>query len=292
MSPAARSIAQRLAGLEGVRDALLRLLGAEEAEELFALEVEKILLGDVTRGAVTAAQHVGDCSAHADIMRRRLTGFLRGPEGVLEIAEPLTTQRADGALEGWEIAAREIEHAVKGKPARIVAKMNGLVEPEMIQRLYAASKAGVKVDLLVRGMCSLRPGVKGLSENIRVHSVIGRFLEHHRVFHFENAGEAEVFLSSADWMERNLFKRVEVAFPLLDKKLRTQVIEQLQAYVGDTAQSWTLKDDGSYSRIAGGGKPVQSKLLEQLTGADEIADKLKTKTVLLPRVAKPKGKKK
>ena len=188
--------------------------------------------------------------------------------------------------------AREIEHAVKGKPARIVAKMNGLVEPEMIQRLYAASKAGVKVDLLVRGMCSLRPGVKGLSENIRVHSVIGRFLEHHRVFHFENAGEAEVFLSSADWMERNLFKRVEVAFPLLDKKLRTQVIEQLQAYVGDTAQSWTLKDDGSYSRIAGGGKPVQSKLLEQLTGADEIADKLKTKTVLLPRVAKPKGKKK
>ncbi|MES2885986.1 MAG: polyphosphate kinase 1 [Pseudomonadota bacterium] len=186
---------------------------------------------------------------------------------------------------------REMAHAKAGKPARIVAKMNGLVEPEMIAKLYAASNAGVKIDLIVRGMCSLRPGVKGLSDNIRVHSVIGRFLEHHRVFYFENHGaEAELYLSSADWMERNLFKRVEVAFPLLDKKIRAQVIEQLLGYLSDTAQSWVLKDDGSYARVAGGGKPVQIKLLEQLTGPDE-PEKIKATRSLLPRVAKPARKK-
>ncbi len=188
---------------------------------------------------------------------------------------------------------REMVAAAKGKPARIVAKMNGLVEPEMISKLYAASAAGVKIDLIVRGMCSVRPGVKGLSENIRVHSVIGRFLEHHRVFYFENSvsGEPEVYLSSADWMERNLFKRVEIAFPLLDKKIRTQVTEQLMGYLNDTAQSWSLKDDGSYARIAGGGKPVQIKLLEQLTGIDEL-EKPKSKPALLPRVAKSTSRKK
>ncbi len=187
---------------------------------------------------------------------------------------------------------REMAHAKAGKPARIVAKMNGLVEPEMIAKLYAASNAGVTIDLIVRGMCSVRPGVKGLSENIRVHSVIGRFLEHHRVFYFENSagdgGHPEVYLSSADWMERNLFKRVEIAFPLLDKKIRAEVIEQLMAYLGDTAQSWALKDDGSYSRVPGGGKPVQIRLLEQLTGGDE-PEKTKGSSALLPRVAKTKA---
>ncbi len=157
---------------------------------------------------------------------------------------------------------READAARRGQPARIVAKMNGLVEPEIINRLYAASQAGVRIELIVRGMCSLRPGVPGLSENIRVRSLIGRFLEHHRVFCFHHDGEPEVWLSSADWMERNLFRRVEVAFPLGDPALRARVIEHLEAYLTDTAQCWMMQSDGSYSRIlpAAGETPVPAQL--------------------------------
>jgi polyphosphate kinase len=162
---------------------------------------------------------------------------------------------------------REIGHAAKGRKAHIIAKMNALVEPEMIQALYQASQAGVQIDLIVRSMCSLRPGVPGLSENIRVRSIVGRFLEHSRVFHFANGGEGELWLSSADWMERNLFRRVEVAFPILDKKIRERVLEQLQAYLDDTASAWLLQADGSYGRAVGeaGAKGVQIKLLEEIT---------------------------
>ncbi|MGQ0696910.1 MAG: polyphosphate kinase 1 [Panacagrimonas sp.] len=161
---------------------------------------------------------------------------------------------------------RETEAARKGKPARIVAKMNSLVEPDIINRLYAASQAGVKIELIVRGMCSVRPGVTGLSENISVRSIVGRFLEHHRVFCFHHDGNPEVWLSSADWMERNLFRRVEVAFPLKDKKLRARVLEHLEAYLADTAQSWLLQADGQYVRAQapadGHAKPVQLRPLE------------------------------
>ena len=160
---------------------------------------------------------------------------------------------------------REINHAGKGKKARIIAKMNSLVEPEMIQTLYRASQAGVQIDLIVRGMCSLRPGVPGLSDNIRVQSVIGRFLEHHRAFWFANGGDPELLLSSADWMERNLFRRVEIAFPILDRKLRDRVHEQLEAYLADRAQSWEMKADGSYQRLGteANEKSVQARLLEE-----------------------------
>jgi polyphosphate kinase len=185
---------------------------------------------------------------------------------------------------------REIEAAKKNKPARIIAKMNGLVEPEMIAQLYAASQAGVQVDLIVRGMCSVKPGVTGLSDNIRVISVIGRFLEHHRVFYFEHsaAGEPEVYLSSADWMERNLFKRVEVAFPLLDKGIRAQVVEHLLGYLADASQSWALQAEGSYLRVPGGGKPVQMKILDDMVSAGPQTPAVEAHQSLLPRTAKKK----
>jgi len=160
---------------------------------------------------------------------------------------------------------REIELAEKGKPARIVAKMNQVVEPEIIKALYKASRAGVAIDLVVRGACSLKPGVPGVSDNIRVRSIIGRFLEHPRVFYFGAGGEAEVWLSSADWMERNFFKRVEVAFPILDKKHRERIIAELNGYLEDTAQTWLLQADGAYQRVRAepGAKGIQQKLLDE-----------------------------
>jgi len=143
----------------------------------------------------------------------------------------------------------EAETARAGGKAMIVAKMNSLLEPETIHALYEASQAGVSVELIIRGVCALRPGVPGLSENIRVRSIIGRFLEHHRVFYFYAGGEEKVYLSSADWMERNFFKRIELAFPILDPKLKKRVItEGLKFYLADNQQSWDMNGEGSYQR--------------------------------------------
>ncbi|WP_295002459.1 polyphosphate kinase 1 [uncultured Dechloromonas sp.] len=143
----------------------------------------------------------------------------------------------------------EAEIARAGGKARIVAKMNSLVEPEVIDAMYQASQAGVDIDLIVRGVCMLRPGVKGLSENIRVRSIIGRFLEHHRIFYFLAGGKETVYLSSADWMERNFFKRIELAFPILDPKLKRRVItEGLKFYLADNQQGWEMSCQGIYQR--------------------------------------------
>ena len=160
---------------------------------------------------------------------------------------------------------KETELAEKGKPARIIAKLNAIVEPEIIRALYKASQAGVSIDLIVRGACSLKPGVPGVSENIRVRSIIGRFLEHPRVVYFGNGGDPEVWLSSADWMERNFFRRVEVAFPVLDKKLRERIIADLNGYLEDCASAWLLGADGTYARAdcPAGSKGIQQKLLEE-----------------------------
>ncbi len=144
---------------------------------------------------------------------------------------------------------REMEFAARGKPARIIAKMNSLVESDIIRKLYEASQAGVKIDLIVRGMCSLRPGVPGLSENIQVRSIVGRFLEHHRAFCFHNGGRSEVFLSSADWMERNLFRRVEVAFPIRDRAIRKRILDHMESFLADETNSWILQPDGSYQHF-------------------------------------------
>jgi polyphosphate kinase len=145
--------------------------------------------------------------------------------------------------------ARETAYARRGKRARIIAKMNALLEPEVIDALYEASQAGVKIDLIVRGVCALRPGVPGLSDNIKVRSVIGRFLEHTRVFYFHNGGAHEVYLASADWMDRNFFRRIEVCFPVLDKRLKKRVIEEgLECYLADTTEAWEMDSSGRYKR--------------------------------------------
>ncbi|MGA3370891.1 MAG: polyphosphate kinase 1 [Terracidiphilus sp.] len=146
---------------------------------------------------------------------------------------------------------REQEHAQAGRPAHIVAKMNALLEPKIIEALYAASQAGVEVDLIVRGLSILRPGVKGLSERIRVRSIVGRFLEHSRIFHFANGGNDEIYLGSADWMPRNLFERCEVAFPVRDPAALARIHDEiLPAYLADTVKARLQQPDGSYIRAS------------------------------------------
>jgi polyphosphate kinase len=148
-----------------------------------------------------------------------------------------------------EAIRAEAENARAGKKARIVAKMNALLEPTVIIALYEASQAGVKIDLIVRGVCALKPGVEDLSENITVRSIVGRFLEHHRIFYFYAGGEEKVYLSSADWMDRNFFRRVEVAFPVNDRRLKRRVIaEGLSVFLGDNQSAWLMQSDGHYKR--------------------------------------------
>ena len=150
-----------------------------------------------------------------------------------------------------ELIANEATNAAAGKPARIIAKMNKLVDKVTIDNLYAASQAGVQIDLIVRGLCCLRPGVPGVSENIRVRSIVGRFLEHSRIFYFANAPiEHRVYLGSADLMRRNLYNRVEVVFPLLDPRLQGQALDMLATSLADNTQAWELNADGSYTRLA------------------------------------------
>ncbi|HET7359663.1 MAG TPA: RNA degradosome polyphosphate kinase, partial [Rhodanobacteraceae bacterium] len=160
-------------------------------------------------------------------------------------------------------------HAQAGRPARIIAKMNALNEPQVMRALYRASQAGVRIDLIVRGACTLRPGVPGVSENIRVHSIVGRFLEHSRVYWFGNDGQPELFCASADWLERNLLRRVEAGFPILDPALVRRVrAEVLDNCLADNVNAWQLEPDGRYRRCTPeDGEPAhsaQGKLLEGL----------------------------
>jgi len=162
---------------------------------------------------------------------------------------------------------REQKIAEAGKTARIILKLNSLIEQQCIQALYEASMAGVEIDLIVRGVCGLRPGVPGVSENIRVRSILGRFLEHTRVYYFENEGKPEVYAASADLMPRNMFRRVEVAYPIENKSLRERIIKDLGAYLQDNTQTWRLNADGSFSRLTpGDARPfnAQQSLLDSL----------------------------
>jgi len=163
---------------------------------------------------------------------------------------------------------RETDNATQEIPARIILKVNALIESQLIQALYNASIAGVNIDIVVRGICSLRPGIKGVSDNIRVRSVIGRFLEHTRIYYFENGGKAEIYCSSADLMERNMFRRVEICFPILNRKLHKRIYKNLLYYLKDNTQAWELKSDGVYTHLKpkSNAKPfsAQMTLLEKL----------------------------
>jgi polyphosphate kinase len=148
-----------------------------------------------------------------------------------------------------ELIDRETEHALAGRPSGIVAKLNAISDAGIVQRLYAASRAGVSIDLVVRGMCVLRPGVPGVSETIRVRSIVGRFLEHSRMYAFANGGEREVYMGSADWMGRNLDRRVETVVPVLDPVLRDVICTDiLDLTLADNVKTRILRSDGSYER--------------------------------------------
>ena len=183
--------------------------------------------------------------------------------------------------------AREAQHAAHGRPARIIAKMNALLDKNIIQALYRASQAGVEIDLIIRGMCSLRPGIPGVSERIRVRSIVGRMLEHSRIFYFANSGQEEIYLSSADWMPRNLYERVEMMFPVRDPMVRQRVLHEiLEVYLADTLKARLLQPDGSYARPPRVPRSRGFEAQEFLIG---MAEGKQTLQALAPKERKPRA---
>jgi polyphosphate kinase len=193
-------------------------------------------------GLLTANEEL--CADVAEVFKQ-LTGLGRAGKMKHIWQSPFTLhKRVLAAIQNEARLARE------GQGGRIIAKMNALLDSEVIDELYLASQAGVKIDLVVRGVCALRPGIAGLSENIRVRSIVGRFLEHSRVFYFHDGGAEDVYLASADWMGRNFFRRIELCFPVLDPALKQRVIrEGLQPYLDDNVQAWQMDSEGSYTRV-------------------------------------------
>lgn len=236
-------------------------------------------------GELRRYAHLGTGNYHARTARiytdfGLLTSDLELAADVQRIFHQLTTMGRSGALNKMVQSPftlhdtilgyidGEIEHAKAGHKAGITAKMNQLTEREVIEALYRASQAGVRVRLVVRGICSVRPGIEGVSENITVRSIVGRFLEHTRIFLFENGGDPHIYMSSADWMGRNFFSRVETCFPIEDEENRRAVIEEgLEPYLRDNAQAWDLQPDGHYQRATPGEVRhcAQEELLERLT---------------------------
>ncbi|WP_101925485.1 MULTISPECIES: polyphosphate kinase 1 [Luteimonas] len=194
-------------------------------------------------GLITANPDIGN---DVHLIFQQLSGLAPAIELKRLLQSPFTLHA--GLIDRIE---RETAHVAAGGSGRIVAKMNALNEPQVMRALYAASQAGVQIDLIVRGACALRPGLPGVSDNIRVRSIVGRFLEHHRVYWFANAGEPELYCSSADWLERNLLRRVETCFPILDPEIAARVREEsLDNYLADNVNAWELREDGSYAKLA------------------------------------------
>jgi len=209
-------------------------------------------------GLLTCDKAIGE---DVNKLFHQLTGLGRAGRLKKILQSPFTLYKGLlGYIEG------EIQAATNGEKAWIIAKMNSLADPEIIMALYRASQAGVKIDLIVRGICCLRPGIKGISENIQVRSIVGRFLEHTRIYYFYHGGEEHVFCSSADWMPRNLYHRVEVCFPIEEKRPRDSVIAHgLLSYLSDNSQAWVLQADGTYKRSkATGSQKVRTAQLSIL----------------------------
>ena len=269
--------------------ARLEEVGAHVVYGVFGYKTHSKLLLLVRReeGGLKRYAHLGTGNYHARTTRFYTDfGLLTANEeigaDVAEVFKQLTGLGQAGKLKHlWQapftlqpnvVAAihEEAEIARAGRKGRIVIKMNALLEPETIEALYAASQAGVEIEVIARSVCALKPGVPGLSDNIRVRSVVGRFLEHHRIFYFHADGAEKLYLSSADWMERNFFKRIEVAFPILDPKIKRRVMKEgLRPYLGDNCQAWELDADNHYRRKnpRTTRRSAQEILLKEFTGA-------------------------
>jgi polyphosphate kinase len=203
-----------------------------------------------------------------------LTGFSRQRQYRKLLVAPASLK---GPL--LSLMAREADHARAGRVARIVAKLNAVVDPDIIAALYQASQAGVEIDLIVRGICCLRPGIAGVSDRIRVRSIIGRFLEHSRIFSFANGGEEEFYIGSADWMPRNLERRVEVVTPVTDRPLQARLRALLDTCLDDNRQAWILASDGTYTQRAPGDQEeiaTHRKLLRDPWGLDRMVSRYAT----------------
>ncbi len=232
---------------------------------------------------LTAQPEITDAVRH---VFRYLTADWQGPT---DVYRPLLVAPITLAQDTLALIRRETRHAKAGKPARIIAKMNAILDEKTIEALYAASAAGVQIDLIIRGMCALRPGVPGLSENIRVRSIIGRFLEHSRIFWFANDGAAEVFAGSADWMSRNLYERCEAIFPVREPELARRLREEiLETYLRDTAKARLMRPDGTYVRPTA--KPGTLSAQEWLMQRSRSVDPLPT--VAMPQKTTAAGESK
>jgi polyphosphate kinase len=203
-----------------------------------------------------------DMASDVSALFNLLTGYSQGHKWSKLVVAPESLQKRT-----VELIDEQTERAENGKPSRILAKLNSLVDSSVIKSLYRASQAGVSVDLIVRGICCLRPGIPGVSENIRVRSIVDRFLEHSRIFVFGPDDDAKVFLSSADWMPRNFYRRVEIMFPLESPAIKKRIISEiLPFYLADNVKARELRQNGTYRRVkAGADVPshrAQSELLE------------------------------
>ncbi|OGU02076.1 MAG: hypothetical protein A2W29_10865 [Gemmatimonadetes bacterium RBG_16_66_8] len=217
-----------------------------------------------------------------------LTGYSQGHRWERLLLAPVALREKVIAL-----IDRERAHAEAGHPARIVVKMNSLVEPSVIDALYRASQAGVTVELVIRGICCLKPGIPCVSSGIRVTSIVDKFLEHSRVFYFENDGNPDIYLGSADWMPRNFFRRIEVMFPIEDERLKQRVMEEiLPVTLADNVKARELRSDGTYARVAppDGGPVVRSQQVFQSLAREAARESVELVRRLAPIQRRPKAR--